>query len=241
MKAIRDGVVSAIPLIIVGSFFLIIAMPPIPANWGYHVWATAHVQQILIPYRMTFWIMSLYICFGIGYNLSKSYKLDPLAGGELSVAAFLLSIMPIIKKSGDIYLPMASLGSVGIFPCMLLAIFSVEVLRFCKTHNLVFKMPEQVPSSVAHSFEAIIPCSFIVLVMTLINVVFKINLEQVIQTIFSPLVKAGDTLGGVLLPVFLVVFFWSTYISLQKHSFSGLYGLVAQVQLLARLLLDNYW
>lgn len=208
LKAIRDGVVSAIPLIIVGSFFLIIAMPPIPANWGYHVWATAHVQQILIPYRMTFWIMSLYICFGIGYNLSKSYKLDPLAGGELSVAAFLLSIMPIIKKSGDIYLPMASLGSVGIFPCMLLAIFSVEVLRFCKTHNLVFKMPEQVPSSVAHSFEAIIPCSFIVLVMTLINVVFKINLEQVIQTIFSPLVKAGDTLGGVLLPVFLVVFFW---------------------------------
>ncbi len=208
LKAIRDGVVSAIPLIIVGSFFLIIAMPPIPANWGYHVWATAHVQQILIPYRMTFWIMSLYICFGIGYNLSKSYKLDPLAGGELSVAAFLLSIMPIIKKSGDIYLPMASLGSVGIFPCMLLAIFSVEVLRFCKTHNLVFKMPEQVPSSVAHSFEAIIPCSFIILVMTLINVVFKINLEQVIQTIFSPLVKAGDTLGGVLLPVFLVVFFW---------------------------------
>ena len=208
LKAIRDGVVSAIPLIIVGSFFLIIAMPPIPANWGYHVWATAHVQQILIPYRMTFWIMSLYICFGIGYNLSKSYKLDPLAGGELSVAAFLLSIMPIIKKSGDIYLPMASLGSVGIFPCMLLAIFSVEVLRFCKTHNLVFKMPEQVPSSVAHSFEAIIPCSFIVLVMTLFNVVFKINLEQVIQTIFSPLVKAGDTLGGVLLPVFLVVFFW---------------------------------
>lgn len=208
LRAIRDGVVSAIPLIIVGSFFLIIAMPPIPENWAYHVWATAHVQQIMIPYRMTFWIMSLYICFGIGYNLSKSYKLDPLAGGQLSVAAFLLSIMPTITKQGDIYLPMASLGSVGIFPCMLLAIFSVEVLRFCKTHNLVFKMPEQVPSSVAHSFEAVIPCSFIVLVMTLINVVFKINLEVLIQTIFSPLVKAGDTLGGVLVPVFLVVFFW---------------------------------
>ncbi|MCT7721676.1 MAG: PTS transporter subunit EIIC [Lactobacillus crispatus] len=116
LRAIRDGVVSAIPLIIVGSFFLIIAMPPIPENWAYHVWATAHVQQIMIPYRMTFWIMSLYICFGIGYNLSKSYKLDPLAGGQLSVAAFLLSIMPTITKQGDIYLPMASLGSVGIFP-----------------------------------------------------------------------------------------------------------------------------
>jgi PTS system cellobiose-specific IIC component len=44
--------------------------------------------------------------------------------------------------------------------------------------------------------------------MTLINVVFKINLETTIQWIFSPLVKAGDTFAGVLVPVFLVCFFW---------------------------------
>ena len=177
LRAIRDGVVSAIPLIMVVSFFLIIAMPPIPENWGFHIWATQHIQQIMIPYRMTFWIMSLYICFGIGYNLAKSYKLDPLAGAQLSVAAFLLSIMPIIKKTGDILLPMASLGSVGIFPCMLLAIFSVEILRFCKTHNLVFKMPEQVPSSVAHSFEAIIPAGIIVIIMTLIMWCLRLTLK----------------------------------------------------------------
>lgn len=208
LRAIRDGVVSAIPLIIVGSFFLIIAMPPIPVDWGFHVWATAHVQEIMIPYRMTFWIMSLYICFGIGYNLAKSYDLDPLAGGQLAVAAFLLSIMPVFTKSGDIMLNMSTLGSVGIFPCMLLAIFAVEVLHFCAKHHLMFKMPEQVPSSVAHSFEAVIPAAIIMIVMTLINVVFKINLETVIQQIFSPLVTAGDTLPGVLVPVFLVVFFW---------------------------------
>lgn len=207
LRAIRDGVVSAIPLIIIGSFFLIIAFPPIPTTWGFHIWATKHALEILIPYRLTFWIMSLYICFGIGYNLAKSYELDPLAGGQLSVAAFLLSIMPVTTKAG-LMLPMESLGSVGIFPCMLLAIFAVETLRFCKKHNWTFKMPEQVPSSVAHSFEAIIPAGIIILIMTLINVVFKINLEQVIQLIFSPLVKAGDTLPGVIVPTFLVVFFW---------------------------------
>lgn len=208
LRAIRDGVVSAIPLIIVGSFFLIIAMPPIPVDWSYHVWATAHVQEILIPYRMTFWIMSLYICFGVGYNLAKSYDLDPLAGGQLSVAAFLLSLMPVFTKDGDIMLNMANLGSVGIFPCMVLAIAAVETLRFCKKHHMMIKMPEQVPSSVAHSFEAVVPAAIIMIVMTLINVVFKINLETLIQTIFSPLVKAGDTLPGVIVPVFLVVFFW---------------------------------
>jgi PTS system cellobiose-specific IIC component len=207
LRAVRDGVVSAIPFIIVGSFFLIIAFPPIPKSWAFYGWATAHATDILIPYRLTFWIMSLYICFGVGYNLAKSYQLDPLTGGQLSVAAFLLSIMPVTTKSG-LMLPMQSLGSVGIFPCMILAIFSVEILRFCKRKKIVFKLPKQVPSSVANSFEGIIPAAIIIVIMTLINVVFKINLETTIQWIFSPLVKAGDTFAGVLVPVFLVCFFW---------------------------------
>ena len=69
-------------------------------------------------------------------------------------------------------------------------------------------MPEQVPSSVARSFEAVIPAAIIIIVIGTINVVFKVNIEQVIQTLFSPLVKAGDTFLGVLVPVFLVTFFW---------------------------------
>lgn len=34
LLAVRDGVVSALPLIIVGSFFLIVANPPPPESWG---------------------------------------------------------------------------------------------------------------------------------------------------------------------------------------------------------------
>ncbi len=68
-------------------------------------------------------------------------------------------------------------------------------------------MPEQVPSSVARSFEAVIPAAIIIIVIGTINVVFKVNIEQVIQTLFSPLVKAGDTFLGVLVPVFLGYFF----------------------------------
>ncbi len=42
--------------------------------------------------------------------------------------------MPVQFDEG-LMLPMESLGSVGIFPCMILAIFAVEVLRFCKEKN----------------------------------------------------------------------------------------------------------
>lgn len=34
LRAIRDGIIATLPLIIIGSFFLIIAFPPLPADWG---------------------------------------------------------------------------------------------------------------------------------------------------------------------------------------------------------------
>lgn len=57
IRAIRDGVISAIPFIIAGSLILIIAAPPVPETSGFAMWAKDHAEQILIPYRMTFGIM----------------------------------------------------------------------------------------------------------------------------------------------------------------------------------------
>lgn len=81
LRAIRDGVVSALPFIIFGSLFLIIAFPPVSAESAIGEWSAKHIADILIPYRLTMFIMTLYITFGIGYSLSQSYKLDPLSGG----------------------------------------------------------------------------------------------------------------------------------------------------------------
>ncbi len=45
--------------------------------------------------------------------------------------------------------------------------------------------------------------------MTLITVVFGVNLHALIGKAVAPLVKAGDTYFGVIIPVFLITFFWS--------------------------------
>ena len=93
LQAIRDGVISALPFIIVGSF-LIVAFPPLPKDSFISVWALKNQTSILIPYRLTMFIMSLYIAFGIGYNLAKSYKLDALSGAQLAVCSLLLTLTP---------------------------------------------------------------------------------------------------------------------------------------------------
>ncbi len=121
LQAIRDGVISALPFIIVGSFFLIIAFPPLPEDSFISQSAAAHVDEILIPYRVTMFIMSLYIAFGVGYNLAKSYELDPLSGAQTAVAALLLTITPQLIKDLGFVLPMDNLGGHGLFVAMLLS------------------------------------------------------------------------------------------------------------------------
>ncbi|MCK1982574.1 MULTISPECIES: PTS sugar transporter subunit IIC [Peribacillus] len=209
LRAIRDGVVSALPFIIFGSLFLIIAFPPVAADTALGEWSAKHIAEILIPYRLTMFIMTLYITFGIGYSLSQSYKLDPLSGGLLSLAAFLFTIGVKMMDDVGFVLPMTNLGGHGLFVGMLVSIFAVEILRLCKTKNITIKMPDSVPTSVARSFEALIPVSIVLLVMTLITVVFAVDLHSLVDKAVAPLISAGDTLPGVLIPVFLITFFWS--------------------------------
>ncbi|AXI27904.1 MULTISPECIES: PTS sugar transporter subunit IIC [Priestia] len=209
LQAIRDGVISALPFIIIGSFFLILAFPPVPQDSTIAKWAADNSANILIPYRVTMFIMSLYIAFGIGYNLSKSYNLDPLSGAQIAVAALLLTVTPKLIEEEGFMLPMTNLGGHGLFVTMIVSILSVEILRFCKAKNVTIKMPEQVPPSVSRSFEALIPVAIVVVLMTIITIVLGIDLHHLVDKLVAPLVEAGDSLAGVLIPVFLITFFWS--------------------------------
>ncbi|AJG87137.1 PTS system, lactose/cellobiose IIC component family protein [Bacillus anthracis] len=231
LQAIRDGVISALPFIIVGSFFLIVAFPPLPKDSFISVWALKNQTSILIPYRLTMFIMSLYIAFGIGYNLAKSYKLDALSGAQLAVCSLLLTLTPELIDKKGFMLPMTNLGGHGLFVTMIVSILSVEILRFCKKNNVTIKMPEQVPPSVSRSFEALIPAAFviIIIIMSLITVVFKVDVHYVVDKLAAPLVKAGDSYFGVIIPVFLITFFWSF----------GIHG-VSVVGTVARPLWDVY-
>lgn len=209
LLAIRDGVISALPFIIVGSFFLILASPPLPESWEITKWATGHADAILIPYRMTMFIMSLYVAFGIGYNLAQSYKVDPLSGAQIAVASLLLTITPSVVEELGFVLPMQYLGGSGLFVTIIVSILSVEIFRICKQKEITIKLPDAVPSSVSRSFEALIPVAIVIILMTIITVTMGVNLHALVEKLTTPLVTAGDSLFGVLVPVFLITFFWS--------------------------------
>lgn len=216
LLAVRDGVVSALPLIIVGSFFLIVAMPPLPQDWEITKFLTANAATILLPYRMTMYIMALYAVFGMGNSLAKSYDLDGVSGGILSTMAFLLTFTPVsvapeaaeVAGVSGFVLPMANLGGGGLFVGIVVTFIAINVFRFTQHSKFKITMPEQVPPSVARSFEALTPTLIVILLIGSITYFLQFNWHTAIATVISPLISATDTLPGVLLIVFLTCFFW---------------------------------
>ena len=217
LRAVRDGIVSTLPLIIVSSFFMILAFPPLPQSWGIYQFLSSNATTILLPYRMTMYIMSLYAAFGIGYSLSRSYKLDGLSGGSLAPTAFLLTFTPVnipaeaLDAAGTVgfVLPMANLGSAGMFVAIITSILAVEIYRLTDKSKFKITMPEQVPPAVARSFEALTPTLVIILGMGAITYYIGFDWHTIVAKVVDPLVSAADTLPSVLLITFLTTFFWS--------------------------------
>lgn len=209
LRAIRDGIIATLPLIIVGSFFLIVAFPPLPESWALTQFLKEKASIILLPYRMTMYIMTMYATWGIGYSLAKSYKLDGVTGGILSAIAFIMTIVPQAIEGIGFMMPMSNMGGGGMFVGIIVSIFAVEVLRFTTKKNFRIKMPEQVPTSVARSFEALTPTAIVILFMGIITYFLRFDWHGFISKVVNPLVSASDTLPSVLLLVFLITFFWS--------------------------------
>lgn len=209
LRAIRDGIIATLPLIIVGSFFLIIAFPPLPADWGVTVFLKERAATILLPYRMTMYIMTMYATWGIGYSLAKSYKLDGVTGGTLACLSFMLTLVPQVVEGLGWAMPMANMGGAGLFVGIITSILAVEILRFTTVTNFRIKMPEQVPASVARSFEALTPTAIMILLMATITYFLGFDWHSAVGKVVSPLVSAADTLPSVLILVLLITFFWS--------------------------------
>ena len=221
LRAIRDGIIASLPLIIVGSFFLILAFPPLPADWGITKFLTSNATTILLPYRMTFYIISVYSTFGIGYSLAKSYKLDELTGGILSTTAFLLTIVPQMLTADHIVaemlptvvtgfmMPMANLGGGSMFVAIITSILAIEIYRITNNSKFKIKMPDQVPPSVARSFESLTPVAVIILFIGGVTYFLGFDWHGFVAKLIAPLVSATDTLPSVIILVLLITLFWS--------------------------------
>ena len=234
LRAIRDGIIATLPLIIVSSLLMVIAFSynQMPKSWGIRQVIQDNAVAILLPYRMSMYIMTLYAVFGIGYSLAKSYDLDGLSGAILAELTFLLTIVPVsipdvtesisalaetnaelstflsALPSGYV-IPAEYLGSAGMFIGIISAFIGVEIYRFTQVKGFKITMPAAVPPAVARSFESLTPTIIIILGVSTITMWLGINVHQLVGNLIKPLISVTDTLPSTLLIIFLIMFFWS--------------------------------
>ncbi len=216
MQAIRNGLISILPLTIVGSFFVILLNIPIK---GYMDFIAPWRDILDVPFRFTVGLMSLYAAFTIGSFLGKSYKLNDVTSGLLAMLATLLMIVPVnikegVTVAGDAisgrYIPVASLSSQGLFGAIISSLIAIEIYRFIKVRNIEIKMPAGVPPVVASSFSALFPTLAVVLIFWVPRHFLNIDINAIISYIIMPLkgFMTGTNLFGGIVTQFFIDLFW---------------------------------
>lgn len=194
LLAVRDGVIGALPLVLVGSLFLLVAQPP---SLRLQQWVAPYAATLLLPYRMLGGLIGLYVTFGTAYALAKHYALDAPAAGLVALASYLVAAMPQ-GLQGPPALPLARVGPGGLFAGLLIAIASVELTRLLAHRRLTLRLPSSAPEVVVRSFASLIPCFLSVATTFVVVHLFKLDLVTLLEALAAPLLGATGSLAAVL-------------------------------------------
>ena len=164
LSAIRAGMVSVVPLTIIGGLFMIVSYLPL-AGWERRV--APYLPLLQVPVTATFGLLGVFVCFAIGYDLGKRLKQEAIVSASMATLIFLL----IQIQLKDQTFSMDGLGSKGLFTAILIALISVRVQKFFNDKNAVIKLPANVPPVVYESFLSLSPMLFLVLLFWLIRFV----------------------------------------------------------------------
>ncbi len=194
LRSLRNGLSATLPLLIIGSVFMIIAslptlLPFIPA------YSEDVYNFLYFPYTLTNGIIGLAAVVGITYYHSKTKKLNQLLTVIIAVTTFLL----ITNTGSGNVVDSTYLGSAGLFTGMIVAFGVTWILSFFKDKKIEITMPESVPSAVAGPFNYMISGGAAVLCFYLLNACCKgvtgVIFPELIVKLLAPLFKGANTLA----------------------------------------------
>lgn len=195
LLAIRDGIVSAIPMTIIGSIFLILAFPPVAPDsmpgipllddflLGWYHWANANMGALLAPFNATMGILSLFVCVGTSYSLAKSYDKKALNYAISTIAVYILIVSPVSEGTiiTDVF------DGKGILLAVFVALTATEIMKFVENKGWTIKMPKGVPPVVSNSFTALFPTAVAIVILYALSLVCQTLTGQLIPEVFFSL------------------------------------------------------
>lgn len=221
LRAIKDGFISAMPVVLFSSIFMLIAY--VPNVWGFY-WSDEVVAFIVKPYTFSMGILGLLVSATTARALTDSYNRRLLATKQLNrvstmiaaIVVFLfLSSTEIAQGEGDAVVAGFSsgyLGTTGLLAACVAAFITVIVYNFCMKNDIAIRMPEEVPPNISQAFTDVIPFAIAVVIAYGIDIAIRaftgVSFAQAIIQMFQPLFTAADGYVGIAIIYGAIGFFW---------------------------------
>lgn len=213
LRAIRDGFVSCIPVILFSSLFILVAC--VPEIFDYK-WPDNISSVLWLAYNASMGILSLLMVAtiaksltgSINHKLPKLRQINDTSVMIVSIICLLLLAVEPIKGgwSADF------MGSKGLLSAFVVAFLVPNIYKFFVSRNITIKLPDEVPHYIAQTFADLIPLSVAVFVFWAGSVLFKnatgMLFSAWILEVFKPLFVAADGYIGIAIIYGAMAMFW---------------------------------
>ena len=214
LRAIRDGFIAGMPVILFSSIFILIAY--VPNAWGFH-WSKDIETFLMTPYSYSMGILAFFVGGTTAKALTDSMNRDLPATNQInfistmlaSMVGFLLMAAEPAKEGGFLT---AFMGTKGLLTAFIAAFVTVNVYKVCVKNNVTIRMPDEVPPNISQVFKDLIPFTLSVVFLYALELVVKASLHvtvaESIGTLLAPLFSAADGYVGITIIFGAFAFFW---------------------------------
>ncbi|MBW8106789.1 lactose-specific PTS transporter subunit EIIC [Streptococcus pseudopneumoniae] len=213
LRAIRDGFIAGMPVILFSSIFILIAF--VPNSWGFQ-WSDEVVALLMKPYSYSMGILALLLAGTTAKSLTDSVNRSMEKTNQINYMSTLLAaIVGLLMLAAD---PIAGgfatdfLGTKGLLSAFLAAFVTVAIYKVCVKNNVTIRMPDEVPPNISQVFKDVIPFTLSVVSLYALDLLARhfvgASVAESIGKFFAPLFSAADGYLGITIIFGAFAFFW---------------------------------
>lgn len=213
LRAIRDGFIAGMPVILFSSIFILIAF--VPNSWGFK-WSDEVVAFLMKPYSYSMGILALLVAGTTAKSLTDSVNRSMEKTNQINYMSTLLAaIVGLLMLAAD---PIESglatgfLGTKGLLSAFLAAFVTVAIYKVCVKNNVTIRMPDEVPPNISQVFKDVIPFTLSVVSLYALDLLARhfvgSSVAESIGKFFAPLFSAADGYLGITIIFGACAFFW---------------------------------
>ena len=213
LRAIRDGFIAGMPVILFSSIFILIAF--VPNSWGFK-WSDETVAFLMKPYSYSMGILAVLVAGTTAKSLTDSVNRSMEKTNQINYMSTLLAaIVGLLMLAAD---PIENgfatgfLGTKGLLSAFLAAFVTVSIYKVCVKNNVTIRMPDEVPPNISQVFKDVIPFTLSVVSLYALDLLARhfvgASVAESIGKFFAPLFSAADGYLGITIIFGAFAFFW---------------------------------